>query len=142
MKIPNHSPLHKRESAQEFDLVQLNEYETNPYFLQIFQSNTTVCLIIYVFCKSCKHGCEPEIVQKIKTKKTQESKGYVLQNWIKDFVFWKDLCYITLEKLQMSKQNNFTFANLTKRVNQHCPALEILKIDCKRINLLMQNFKF
>ena len=48
--------------------LQLNKYETDPYFLQIFQSNTTVCLIIYVFCKSCKHGCEPEIVQKIKTK--------------------------------------------------------------------------
>ena len=39
-------------------LVQLNEYETDPCFLQIFQSNTTVCLIIHVFCKSC----EPEIV--------------------------------------------------------------------------------
>jgi hypothetical protein len=38
--------------------VQLNEYETDPYFLQNFQSNTTVCFIIHVFCKSC----EPEIV--------------------------------------------------------------------------------
>ena len=37
--------------------IQLNEYETDPYFLH-FQSNTTVCLIIHVFCKSC----EPEIV--------------------------------------------------------------------------------
>ena len=34
--------------------VQLNEYETDPYFLQFFQSN----LIIHVFCKNC----EPEIV--------------------------------------------------------------------------------
>ena len=25
------------------------------YFLQIFQSNTTICLIIHVFCKSCEH---------------------------------------------------------------------------------------
>ena len=33
--------------------LQLNEYETEPYFLQIFQSNTTVCLIIQVLCKSC-----------------------------------------------------------------------------------------
>ena len=33
--------------------VQLNEYETKPYFLQIFQTNTTVCLIIHVLCKSC-----------------------------------------------------------------------------------------
>ena len=39
-------------------LIQLNEYETDPYFLHFFQSSTTVCLIIHVFCKSC----EPEIV--------------------------------------------------------------------------------
>ena len=32
--------------------LQLNEYETDPYFLQNFQSNTTVCLIIHVFCNS------------------------------------------------------------------------------------------
>ena len=38
--------------------LQLNEYETNLHFLQRFQSNTTVCLIIHMFCKSC----EPEIV--------------------------------------------------------------------------------
>jgi translation elongation factor EF-1alpha len=49
----------------------LNEYQTDLYFLQIFKSNTTVCLIIYAFCKSC----EFEIVQKkLKQKTTQESK--------------------------------------------------------------------
>jgi hypothetical protein len=37
-----------------FQIVQLNESETDPYFLQFFQSNTTVCLIIHVFCKSCE----------------------------------------------------------------------------------------
>ena len=31
--------------------LQLNSYETDPYFLQNFQSNTTVCLIIHAFCK-------------------------------------------------------------------------------------------
>ena len=41
--------------------VQLNKYETDPYFLQIFQSNTLVCLIISVFCKSSEPNCEPEI---------------------------------------------------------------------------------
>ena len=30
--------------------IQLNKYETEPYFLQFFQSNATVCLIIHVFC--------------------------------------------------------------------------------------------
>ena len=34
--------------------VQLNEYEREPYFLQFFQSNRTICLIIHVFCKSCE----------------------------------------------------------------------------------------
>ena len=46
--------------------VQLNKNETDPCILQIFQSNTLVCLIISVFCKSCEPMlCEPEIVQKI-----------------------------------------------------------------------------
>ena len=36
----------------------MNRYETDPYFLHFFPSNTTVCLIIRLFCK----GCEPEIV--------------------------------------------------------------------------------
>ena len=44
--------------------LQLNKYKTDPYFLQIFQSNTSLCLIISVFCKSCEPTlCEPEIVQ-------------------------------------------------------------------------------
>ena len=49
--------------TQEY--VQLNKYKTDPYIPQIFQSNTSVCLIISVFCKSCEPMlCEPEIVQK------------------------------------------------------------------------------
>ena len=34
--------------------LQVNEYERDPDFLQFFQSNTTVCLIIHVFFKSCQ----------------------------------------------------------------------------------------
>ena len=45
---------------QIYNTVQLNKYKTDPYFLQIFQSNASVCLIISVFCKSCKPICEPE----------------------------------------------------------------------------------
>ena len=41
-----------------FFAIQLNEDETDPYFLQFFQNNTTVCLISHMFCKSC----EPEVV--------------------------------------------------------------------------------
>ena len=33
-------------------ILQLNEYVTDPCFLQIFQSNTKVCLIIHMFRKS------------------------------------------------------------------------------------------
>ena len=44
--------------------VQLNKYEIDPYYIQIFQSNTSVCLIISVFCKSCEPICEPEIILK------------------------------------------------------------------------------
>ena len=42
----------------KYSAIQPNKYETEPYFLQLFQINTTVCLIIHLFCKSC----EPEIV--------------------------------------------------------------------------------
>ena len=49
--------------------VQLNKYETDTYFLQIFQSDTSVWLIISVFCKICElkteHESEPEIVLKV-----------------------------------------------------------------------------
>ena len=74
--------------SKKIFFIQLNEYETHPYFLPFFQSNMTVCLIIYVFCKSC----ELELV-------------FVL------------ICTLA----------NFMLANLTKFVNQHCRALEILK---------------
>ena len=36
--------------------LQLNKYETDPYFLQNFRSKTTICLIFHVFCKS--YECE------------------------------------------------------------------------------------
>ena len=55
--------------------IQLNEYETDPYFPHFFLSNMTVCLIIYVFCKICVQECEPEIVlKKSKQKTDQEDK--------------------------------------------------------------------
>ena len=41
--------------------IKLNKFETDSYFLQIFQSNTSVCLIISMFCKCCEPICEPEI---------------------------------------------------------------------------------
>ena len=36
-------------------IVQLNKWQTDSYFLQNFQTNTTVCLIIHQFCQSCDH---------------------------------------------------------------------------------------
>ena len=41
--------------------LQLNKHQTDSDFLQIFQSNTSVCLIISMFCKIYKLICEPEI---------------------------------------------------------------------------------
>ena len=52
------SRIHLAVIVRSLKMVQLNKYETDPYFLYFLQSNTTVCLIIHVFCKSC----EPEIV--------------------------------------------------------------------------------
>ena len=87
--------------------LQLNKYETDPYFLQIFQSNTSVCLIISVFCKSCKPICEPEIV---------------LKNFAGDF---------QVNPTDISCKNTFIFSvhftNYTIRGNKHCHVLEILK---------------
>ena len=51
-------------------LIQLNEYETDSYFFQFFQSNTIVCLIIYVFFKSCEPKPEQFQVQ-IQVHKSQ-----------------------------------------------------------------------
>ena len=45
-------------SKQQIE-VQLNKYETDPYSLQIFPINMSVCLIISVFCKSFEPICEP-----------------------------------------------------------------------------------
>ena len=54
--------------------LQLDKYQIDPYFLHILQSNTLVCLIISVFCKSCEPICESEIVLKIQTKKFKDVK--------------------------------------------------------------------
>jgi hypothetical protein len=59
-------------------ILQLNKYETDPYFRQIFQSSTSVCLIICVFSKSCEPICEPEIVLKIQTRQWGDSNVYLL----------------------------------------------------------------
>ena len=56
--------------------LQLNGYETDPYFLQFFQSNTTFCLITHLFCKNY----EPEIaLKKSKQYTTQENKQKLFQ---------------------------------------------------------------
>jgi hypothetical protein len=80
--------------------VQLNKYETDPYFLQIFQSDTTVCLIIFVFCKSCEPICEPEITPVLYHHENQNKNNFTF---------------------------SIQFTNLTKCGNKHCRALEILK---------------
>ena len=60
--------------VSRFSLIQLNEYKTDPYFLQNFQSNTTACLIMYVFGKICVEEREPEIVLKKSKQKNSPRK--------------------------------------------------------------------
>ena len=62
------------------DGLQLNNYETDLYFLQNFQINTTVCLIIHTFCKVCKR----EIIFVLICRTTRTVSGsLLLQNtWI------------------------------------------------------------
>ena len=80
--------------------IQLNKYETDPDFPQIFQSNTSVCLIISVFCKSCEPICEPEITPVLYHLENQNKNNFTL---------------------------SVQFTNLAKRRNIHCRFLEILK---------------
>ena len=63
------------------DQVQINEYETDLYFLKIFRSNTSVCLIFPVVCKSCEPICEPEITPVVMSY----SKRMSLFKWLKSF---------------------------------------------------------
>ena len=69
------------------NVLQLNEYETDTYCLQFFQSNTTVCLIIHVFCKSS----EAEVVFCFDLHSCKTiSRLQTLQNsWINNVVHWK-----------------------------------------------------
>ena len=84
------------DNKSEAEIVQLNKYETNPYFLQIFQSNMSVCLIISMFCKSCESVCEPEITPVLyhlenqsktisrsvfSSQSLQNSEIYVVMHW-------------------------------------------------------------
>ena len=57
----------------------MNKYETDPYFLQIFQSNTSVCLIISEFCKSCELICEPEITSVLNHLENQNKNNVSVQ---------------------------------------------------------------
>ena len=88
-------------------LLQLNKYETDTYFLQIFQRNASFYLIILVFCKSCEpiHEpiCEPEITHVL----------YHFENQNKQFLVQ------SLFSVQLT--------NLTVCLNKHFRALENLK---------------
>ena len=74
----------------------------------------SVCLIIFMFFKSCKPICEPEITLVL----------YHLENK-NNFTFSGQV------------------TNLTKRGNQHCPASEILKknTDLSHIYLAVYGWK-
>ena len=60
------------------NLLQLNEYQTDPYFLQYFQRNTTVCLIIQCFVRvvNLKLFCQFCQYYKSKQKQFHVRKSY------------------------------------------------------------------
>ena len=70
----------------------LEIYETNPCFLQNFQSDPTVCLIIHVFCK----GYEREIVFVLIYRSGRTISGLqLLQNTEKNlWKIWISLVFI------------------------------------------------
>ena len=59
--------------------VQLKKNETDPYFLQVFQSNTSVCLIISVFSKSCEPICKTEITLVLYRLENHKQKQFHVQ---------------------------------------------------------------
>ena len=61
----------------KYKYLQLNKHDTDPDFHQIFQSNTSVCLIIFVFCKSCESICEPEITPLLHHLENQNKNNFM-----------------------------------------------------------------
>ena len=54
----------------QVSMLQLNEYETDPYFLQLFQSNTTICLINHLNMRGLHSA--PKVVFSMKILLTPE----------------------------------------------------------------------
>ena len=116
------------QNNKEITPIHLNKHETDPYFLQIFQSNTSACLIISMFCKSCEPICESEITPvlyhlRIKTKTISRAvfSSQILQNaeinidvnwkfWRKfsctkiDYWWWK-IPYLTVHCIEAEKSS-------------------------------------
>ena len=93
--------------------LQLNKYETDIYFLQRLQSNTTDCLIIHVFCKSSEHEIVFVLICTLeeqfhvrKSYKTRESTLLCIGNFEENI----DLSHIHLavhfRKLKLCMINN------------------------------------
>ena len=87
------------------------KYETDLYFLQIFQSNMSVCLIISLFCKSCESIYEPEITPVLyhlehlqKSKQKQFHSKCSVYNSYKTRK-WTLLCIGNLYVIFWSKKN-------------------------------------
>ena len=94
----------KSSKMRRWAWIQLNKCETDPYFLQIFQSNTSVCLIISMFCKSCEPICEPEITPVLyhleNLQKSKQKQFHVQCSVHKSYKTrkWTSLCIGNFEK--------------------------------------------
>ena len=111
--------------ALETNEIQQNKYETNPYFLQIFQSNMSDCLIISLFCKSWEHICEPEITPTV----FPPLNSFRTCMYCDQRIVSAETIRITLHENQNKNKFLYSvqFTNLTKPGNKQCHALEILK---------------
>ena len=94
--------------------VLLNEYETSPYFLQIFQINAAFCLIIYLFCKSYEPKCEPEIFLKNQNKKLPNKVNKTILR-----------LHSGSKLLQMRKSTLLCIGNSEENINLSCIYLAV-----------------
>ena len=98
--------------------VQLNRYETDSYFLQIFQSNSSDSWIISMFCKSCgthlltwKYTCVISLWEstEIKTKQfhfqCSVHKSYKMWKWT--FFFENNLINFFMHKKRCPHRSIF-----------------------------------
>ena len=73
-------------------LLQLEEYKTDPKFLELSQNLTTDSVLIYVFCTCCEPECVLPVL-KIKTKTIHVRSLYKTRKWTKNWRNYGSVSY-------------------------------------------------